>query len=454
MWEDVEQKIAGFMQKTKIPGLSLAVIKGQEVIYSKGFGNRDISKNLPVTPDTLFGVGSLTKVFTCIAIMQLVEQGKLSIEDPVKKYIPFKLGLEDKPVKIKHLMSHSSGIPNLGTASVLISRHAPVEETWIPFASKDDFYTFVNGAKEEVVDEPEKRFFYFNTGFALLGEIIEAVSGLKYEKYVKEFILNRLKMNRSTFLEEEFNKDKDKMTAYIAEKNKPVVKKHPFDQFICAAGGLLCSVNEFTHFLFMLLKDGKFENNQIISSASLQEMFTIRIETPLGYFGRSGYGFGLAISEDFLGYKLISHGGSTGMSSAHLSVIPELNLAVITEANVGNGMGGLISQTVLSMLIGKKPEEVIQFYKIEEKMELFSGEYANYKGLSKIKVFIENGMLLAETKFAETTTRYVLIPEDTKLTDNKFYIYAFGNKTSVHFEIKENDQIDLFIERNCFHKNK
>jgi len=141
MWEELEQKIANLMQKSKVPGLSLAIIKDQEVIYSKGFGSREINKNLPVTPDTLFGVGSCTKVFTCLAIMQLAEKGKLSINDPVKNHIPFKLGLDDKPILIRHLMSHTSGIPNLGSATVLILRHAPITETWIPFASKDDFYT-------------------------------------------------------------------------------------------------------------------------------------------------------------------------------------------------------------------------------------------------------------------------------------------------------------------------
>ncbi|MHA2309150.1 MAG: serine hydrolase domain-containing protein, partial [Candidatus Heimdallarchaeaceae archaeon] len=128
-WENIEQLIAELMQKNKIPGLSVAVVKAQEVIYSKNFGVRNLKKNLPATSDTLFGVGSCTKVFTCIAIMQLAEKGLLSIDDPVKKYVPFKIGIDEKPVLIRHLMSHSSGIPNLGSATVLILRHAPLNET-------------------------------------------------------------------------------------------------------------------------------------------------------------------------------------------------------------------------------------------------------------------------------------------------------------------------------------
>ncbi len=452
--ENIEQKIATLMQKSKIPGLSLAIIKDNEVIYSKGFGSRDIRKNLPTTADTLFGIGSCTKVFTCISIMQLAEQGKLSIDDPVNKYSPFKIGIEDKPIKIRHLMSHSSGIPNLGLATVLISRHAPIEETWVPFASKEDFYTFINGAQNEIADEPEKRYFYFNAGFAMLGEIIEAVSGMKFEEYVAKFIFKPLKMLRSTFLEEVFNSDTDKMTAYIAEKDNPVEKNHPFDQFIYAAGGILSSVNEMSNFIQMLLNGGEFEGTRIISSESLQKMFTIQIEYPVDYLGRSGYGFGLAISEDFLGQKIISHGGSTGLSSAQFSFIPELNIGIVTEANVGSGMGILISDIILCTLMGRNPEEEIPFFGIQKRMEQLVGDYTNYKQLNKFKISIDNGILIGESTFRETTTRYVFIPEDQKLENLKFYFYNFGVKQQVYFEIDERGQVDLFLERNRYHKIK
>ncbi len=453
-WEDLEQLIAERMQKMKIPGLSVAIIKDQEVIYSKGFGHRDYTKNLPANPDTLFGIGSCTKLFTCLAIMQLAEQGKLSIDDPVKKHIPLKIGLENKPIRIRHLMSHSSGIPNLGAASVQILRHAPIEETWVPLACKDDLYTFLNGAQDEIADEPEKRYFYFNTGFTMLGEIVEAISGLSFADYVKEYILTPLEMSRSTFYEEDFEKDNNRMTAYLVEKDKPEVKKHPFDENIHAAGGLISSVTEMSNFLFMLMNQGKFGEKQIISPKSLEEIYTIQIETPVSFLGRSGYGFGVAISEDFLGYKLISHGGSTGLSSAQFSFIPELNVGMVTEANVGSGFGIQIGKTILCKLLGKNPEEEIPFFKIEAKMEKFAGDYKNYKGLTKIKILLENGMLILETKYRDIPSRYPLIPEDMKLSNNRFYIYIFGSKTPVLFEESENNQIDVFIERNRFHKFK
>jgi CubicO group peptidase (beta-lactamase class C family) len=183
-------------------------------------------------------------------------------------------------------------------------------------------------------------------------------------------------------------------------------------------------------------------------------MFSIQIDLPQGFFGRTGYSFGLAIYEDFLGHRFVSHGGSTGMSSAYFAFIPELNIGVVTAANMGNGMGGLISQSSLSILMGKDPEESIPFFRIQDKMKQLSGEYTNYKKLARIKVFIENGMLVGETKFGEVTNKYALIPEDLKLSDNRFYLYSFGNKTPVKFDIKEDGNVDLFIERNYFQKVK
>ncbi|MFA9437954.1 MAG: serine hydrolase domain-containing protein, partial [Candidatus Bathyarchaeota archaeon] len=118
----VEHIVPKYMRDFKVPGLSVAVVKEGETIYSEGFGARDPQRNLPATPDTLYGIGSITKSFVAIAIMQLVEEGKLSVDDPVGQYIPFKLGLPGKPIKIHHFLTHSSGLPSLATSSVALHR--------------------------------------------------------------------------------------------------------------------------------------------------------------------------------------------------------------------------------------------------------------------------------------------------------------------------------------------
>lgn len=114
---EVEGKFEGWiadtMMRDHVPGLSLAVVKDGKVVYARGFGARRFKDNAPATPNTLYGVGSCTKSFTALAIMQLVEQGKLNMHDPVKKYLPeFRVGKDENPITLHHLLTHSSGMPD------------------------------------------------------------------------------------------------------------------------------------------------------------------------------------------------------------------------------------------------------------------------------------------------------------------------------------------------------
>jgi CubicO group peptidase (beta-lactamase class C family) len=245
--EKFEGLIADAMMRNHVPGLSLAIVMDGKVIYAKGFGARRLKDNAPATPNTLYGVGSCTKSFTALAIMQLVQQGKLNLKDPVKKHLPeFKLGKEENPITIHNLLTHSSGIPDLGGAEIEILRLVGVDEKWVPFSSFEDLMLHVNGAKDEVAAEPGSRFFYLNEGYELLGMIVERVSQMRYESYVRDRVLKPLKMNRSTFLREEFEKDQDVMTPYFIEKKDEVFMAtptvHPMSRLSYADGGLISSV--------------------------------------------------------------------------------------------------------------------------------------------------------------------------------------------------------------------
>ena len=158
--EKFENLIVDAMIRDHVPGLSLAVVKEGKVIYARGFGARRFKDNAPATPNTLYGVGSCTKPFTAMAIMQLIEQGKLDAHDPIKKHLPeFKIGKDENPITLHHLLTHSSGIPDLGGANVEILRHIGVDEKWIPLSSFQDLMLHINGAKDEVAADPGKRFF-------------------------------------------------------------------------------------------------------------------------------------------------------------------------------------------------------------------------------------------------------------------------------------------------------
>ena len=453
--------IATVMAQAHIPGLSISLVKDNQVIYARGFGARNVKENIPATPHTLYGVGSCTKSFTALAIMQLVEKGKLDLYDPVSKYVPFKLGSMEKPITIHHLLTHSSGIPDLGVAEILISRMAGINEKWIPMSSLEDFLLHINGASKEVADEPGKRFFYFNSGYTILGEIIEKVSQTRYEEYIKENILKPLKMKRSTFLKEEFKKDSDVMTPYLVEtKNGTVTltpSNHPFHKFIYAPGGLLSSVMELSNYLVANMNGGIFEEAKIVETSLLEEMHKIRIETEMfrsyyGTYGREGYGYGWAILENFLGYKLVGHGGSTGVSSANLAFIPDLKIGVAQAANIGR-VPIPIHLGALALLMGKNPEKEIPFFEIEKRLALLTGIYKSYKGVIMLAVVKKGPLLYLESKEKFMEMSVPLIPETDKIENLKFYIIsAPGERMPVEFTMDSNGKIDMYIERHRLHK--
>ncbi|MEM3700092.1 MAG: serine hydrolase [Candidatus Bathyarchaeia archaeon] len=464
MKEKIENLIATVMTEARAPGLSLAVVRDDQLIYARGFGSKNLKMNLPATPDTLYGIGSCTKSFTALAIMQLAEQGKLDVHDPVSKHLQqFKLkGKNDKQITIHHLLTHSSGIPNLGMAEILIRRMADLGEYFIPLSSADDLFLHLNGAQEEITAEPGEKFFYFNEGYTLLGMIIEKVSGMNYEDYVREKILKPLKMNRSTFIKEEFEKDNDIMVPYIVEAKEGEIKAisatHPFDKFIYAPGGLLSSVAELAHYLVANMNGGVYENVRLIDAIFLAKMHEPYIKTGFRWlFGEEAkYGYGWMITENFFGHKIVEHGGSTGLSSAELAFMPDQKIGVAVASNIsGGGLISFIPVAVMALFLGKDPEKDVPTFKAEKTMNMLTGEYASYKGIHKISVVKKMGLLYLESKEKFFEISAPLIPERDDIENLKFYVPELGGtKLPVEFEVGPDGKIDLYLERTRFHKTK
>jgi CubicO group peptidase (beta-lactamase class C family) len=459
--EKFEGLIADAMMRDHVPGLSLAVVKDGKVVYARGFGARRFKDNAPATPNTLYGVGSCTKSFTALAIMQLMEQGKLSVHDPVKEHLPeFKVGKEENPITIHHLLTHSSGMPDLGGADVEIVRHLGVDEKWVPFSSFEDLMLHVNGAKDEVAAEPGKRFFYLNEGYELLGMIVERISQMRFEHYVRDRILRPLKMSRSTFVREEFEKDSDVMTPYFMDKKDGSVVAtptvHPIDRLSYADGGLVSSVMELTNYLIANMSHGVFEGTKLLDSALLQEMHKPHVQANFAsLFGKMWYGYGWHMEDGFFGHMLVGHSGSTGVSSANLSFVPDLNIGVIYACNVGGyGSMALIPPVVLAFLMGKDPLKEIPVFEIEKKMAMLVGEYAGYKGILKVSIVRKSGLLFMEVKEKLGEQSLPLIPESDKLESLRFYTPMEGTRTPVEFVVDASGKVDLYIERYRFHKIK
>jgi len=456
----VEKTAPEWMSKYRIPGFSIAIMRDDKILYAEGFGARNVELNLPATPNTLYGIGSCTKSFVALAVLQLVERGKLSLDDPASKYIPLKIGLPGKPITIHHLLTHSSGIPSLGTSTIALLRGIGID-LGVPLSSVNDFYRHVNAAQDEIVDEPGKKFFYLNAGYRMLGHVIQKVSGMPFHEYIEKNILRPLKMERTTFSKEEFMKDPDRITPYrrgedgkliATEFPYPEVKVNPEFSFMAAAGGMISSVMELTNYLSMNINKGKFDGLELLSSELIEEMQKIHVERPRTYYGRYGYGYGWGVMEDFLGTKLVSHGGSILVSTAYLAFLPEYRVGVAMASNIAGFPYAPFAQAIFAILMGKDPERDVPFFRIQRKMELLSGLYQTYRGLSKVEVVNKGGMLYLVQKGYISEMTVPLIPEDPYMDSNKFYIYSNGVKQPVEFVIEGPNKIDLFIERNRYHK--
>jgi len=440
----LEEFIFEKISKTHLPSLSVAIVENGELAYTRSFGFRDLDYGLRATPETLYGVGSVTKSFTALSIMQLAEKGKLSLEDPVRKYIPLNLEPKGKPVRVWHLLCHASGIPALAYAEGLIRYMTGAGGKWVLIASAEDLFTFMQDANQWVLAKPGERWFYLNEGYVILGYIIEKVSGMSYDKYVKENILKPLKMDRSFFRREDVEADANVATPYIITRDGEL-KKSVFPYGIYADGGLISNVVDLARYITMYLNRGEYDGKALASSESIEEMEKPRVKVPLQVFGGESYGYGLSITPNFFGYKLVGHGGSVLVYTAYIGYIPEKRVGV---ALLANGSGYPLSQMglyALALLLGKDPDE-LPFIKYEKTYELLSGLYETYKGTMDAKVVPKGGLLQIEICDKYTDMIIPLIPEEIEGDVKKFYAIQAGGKLPVEFLV-EGERVELIYER-------
>ncbi|NIS81886.1 MAG: serine hydrolase [Anaerolineales bacterium] len=435
------------MSKSKLPGLSVVIIDGGEILWSRGFGFRDLERGLSATPHTLYAIASVTKSFTAIALLQLQEQGKLSLEDPIDKYIPLDMLAKEEPILLRHLLSHASGIPALAYAESVIRGVMGAGEHWIPIANYDDMFTFLQNAQSYARTKPGERWFYLNEGYVLLGYVIEKVSGTPYSEYVRENILHPLDMKRSFFTREAVAEDQDAATPYIITRDKErVPTTYPYGM-ITADGGLISNVLDLARYVSMFLGRGELGGKRILNSKSLESMETPRVSRPYteGPFRESAYGYGLGVLPDFLGHKIFGHSGGLYAATAYIGYIVEQNIGI---ALLANGDGYPLSQFGmygLALLLGEDPT-IYPIFRLERMLDELEGTYETYKGTMKALVKRSGDFLILEVKDKYSDLVVYLIPETLDEECRIFYTLASGNKLPVEVTIKD-DHVELIYER-------
>ena len=305
----LESHILERMRETRTPGLSISMVSDNQRVYSKGFGFSDVPSGLAATPRTLYGIGSVTKSFTALAVMQLVGEGKIRVTDPVEKYVSGVPRVFNEPPTIHHLLTHSSGLPALGYGEAFINSVLGIDNSWLPIANVEDIVTFMRDAQDWAVSKPGERFFYLNEGFAILGHVISKLTGMTYEEFVDRKILTPLGMDRTFFSKADVEEDNDKATPYIIDREgKHVASSMPYG--ITSDGGIVSNVLDLTNYLRMCINSGEFEDKRIVDKKLFEVMEQAHIRLPYEGFGKDSYGYGWSVAPNVLGHKLVDHGGS------------------------------------------------------------------------------------------------------------------------------------------------
>ncbi|ABW00969.1 serine hydrolase [Caldivirga maquilingensis] len=450
-FEYIEEFIVNRMRETRIPGLSVGIVKENELIYARGFGFRNLERGLPATPGTIYGIGSVTKSFTALSILRLAEEGRLSLEDPVDKYIQLKLRISGEPVKIHHLLTHTSGIPALGYAEAFINGALGLDSNWLPVSSADDVMVFMRGYEDWVVSRPGERFFYLNEGYVLLGHVVSKVSGIPYETYVTQHILKPLGMNRTYFNAEEVSRDSDVATPYILDrKGRHIPSRFPFG--ITADGGLLSNVIDMSRYITMLMNRGVLNDVRIVSKDYLELAERRYINVPWRIIGDEGYGYGLIVSENFFGRKLVQHSGNVLVYTAYMAYLPSDRLGVVIMSNAEGYSMMKMGIYILTRLVGHEPRELWAF-KLEDTLRRLEGVYEAYNGTVRVSVKARGDFLVIKSSTRYTEESTILIPEEVSGDYARFYTLLYGAKVPVEFTIK-GGKIYMTYERYVFIKRE
>lgn len=447
----LEQFIQDKMAETHLPAVSIALIERGETIYQRGFGFRDSARGLSATPQTLYGIGSVTKSFTCLAIMQLQEQGKLNVQDQVDRYVPLEIRPEGKPIRLHHFMTHSSGIPALAYAEAVIRHAVGAADKWLPIATYDDMLTFVNGAQDWIQAAPGERWFYLNEGYILLGAIIEKVSGQPYVEYVQEHILDPLGMNRSFFRNDQVEADSDAAVPYVITKDKTHIPSHYLYGRLSSDGGLISNVEDMSRYLAMYLANGRGPEGKVISPESLRAMTTPYValvpevypaseSIPIGHAG-----YGLFVYPNFFDHTLIGHGGAVLVSTAHLAFIPDREIGVIVLANGSGYAMGHFANAALAVMLGKDPW-TLPGVASERSLEQLAGRYETYQGTYGATVKRAGDFLMLEIKNKLLAQTLPLVPVALDTSNPKFFTLSLGRRIPVEFYL-DGGRTELIYER-------
>ena len=431
----LESWIKAQMEYRELPGMSIGIVYDQELIYSKGFGFSNLELKTPATPKTVYRIASITKTFTATAIMQLRDDGKLSLDDPIKKYLPWfeiKNPFPEAPeITIRHLITHTSGLPR---------------EAAFPYWTDRKFPTIEEIASalpnQEMIYASETKYKYSNLGLALAGEIVSVVSGVPYEKYIHENILESLHMeSTSVFLSE---KEKTEIAIPYSKRLSDGTRKiMPFtdSKGISSAANISSNVEDLSRYVSLQLRNGKQEGSQILKGSTLSEMHRIQW---LNESWTSGHGLGFGVWKHDK-YTVVGHGGWVAGNRTQISFIPKEKTGVIVMTNSDDGSPGFFAGKILAQftpIIKNAVAPETRVSEVDPSWEKYVGMYTDPSWFDTEIMIFNNQLVMNSYSFPPEDNPgseiMVLTPEG----ENTFRMAGEnGNGELLIFELDENDEV-------------
>jgi CubicO group peptidase (beta-lactamase class C family) len=381
---DKEKVVAGadraFEKFTKAfvapaPGCAAAVSLNGDVVFEKAFGLADLELNVPNTTQTIFESGSVAKQFTAAALVLLQQDGKLSIDDPVRKYIP-ELPDYGSPLTIRHLLNHTSGLRDWGTVLALTG------------AGRGDRVITQDLALDVITHQraldftPGSEYSYSNSGYNLAAIIVERVSKQKFPAFVEERLFKPLGMKNSSWRDDYQRIVPGRPQAYSREPNGPRRPNKPFMN-VYGNGGMLTTVGDWMKW------------NAMLDSQSLGAPLVTALETRgvLNDGRKIAYALGLTV-DTYKGLKDVSHGGATAGYQTFLARYPDNKVSVGVMCNGTSPSAGGIAASITDEIFGPFPEtpKTDSAKVSEDELKRFVGIWRNEKTHAPARFVIENGV--------------------------------------------------------------
>ena len=459
--DDVRAYIQGIMGRHRIPGMAVGAARDGTPFFTEGFGYRDREEELPATPTTIFGVGSVTKSVTALATMQLADRGELSPGDPVQKWLPeFRLpgGADAGGVKIHHFLSHTSGLPSMPSrfyAQLRDIRRDPNADRMnlafdpgeiYPIDTFEELMDLVAEMDYEVLGPPGAQFSYSNEAYGLLAAIIERASGQGYADFVGANIFEPLGMTRSGFDPGTVEAMGEVTQLYAATgegEDKDVFAAPGWweKNAMYGCGHMKSCVRDLLRYLEVYRGNGLVDGERIASAEAIERMTAPQVEIAPGLH----YGYGLQVLPDYLGLTIVRHGGSDKGVAAQVGLVRDLDVTFAAQANLTNIPIDRVALAVVHAAGGleldaepTKPEIDIR----EDRLERYQGSFRSGEGAS-ISFAVKDGELVARFAGGERTVVFhdedsatVIVDEDVS-APVRFLFDDAGAVRAIHMRMRE-----------------